>query len=70
MSWIHRRPGLAEVGEESRSRVVIISSGAEVFSSDNRWSVQVSSGGQVVTWSGIRWSVQVEFEMQCSVFSF
>ena len=50
MSWIHRRPGLTEAGEESRSRVVIISSGAEVFSSDNRWSVQVSSGVQVVRW--------------------
>ena len=33
-----------EVAEASRSRVVIISSGAEVFSSDNRWSVQVRSG--------------------------
>ena len=44
VSWIHRRPELAEVAEASRSRVVIISSGAEVFSSDNRWSVQVRSG--------------------------
>ena len=44
VSWIHRRLELAEAAEASRSRVVIISSGAEVFSSDNRWSVQVSSG--------------------------
>ena len=51
MSWIHRRPGLPEAGEASRSRVVIISSGAEVFSSDNRWSVQVSAGVKVLVQS-------------------
>ena len=59
MSWIHRRPGLPEEGEASRSRVVIISSGAEVFSSDNRWSVQVRSGVKVISSGELRCNEQV-----------